>query len=283
MDDRIRRLVAAHLPGYAVGTVRRLGAGQENVAYVVNDELVVRLANDPSAVSREADLLAAVAEFSPLPVPAPMFVDADGGCLAYRKLPGVPMLDLPPSARASLAASVAAQLGGFLAALHATPPARMASLVERDDQPLPDWLIDAAADYHAIAQRIPHQGRGPIEAFLAAAPPQPAPTLVFSHNDLGIEHILLDAATGDVSGVIDWSDAAITDGAYDLGLILRDLGPIALDAALAAYGPADALFRERAVFYARCAMLEDLRYGVEAERPAYVDKSLGSLPWLFAA
>ena len=282
MDDRIRTLVATHLPGYAVGTVRRLGAGQENVAYVVNDDLVVRLADDPTAVSREADLLVAVAEFSPLPVPVPVFVDADGGCLAYRKLPGVPMLDLPPSAQAWLAARVAAQLGGFLAALHATPPTRMASLVERDEQPLPDWLVDAAADYHTIAQRIPHQGRGPIEAFLSHAPPQPAPTLVFSHNDLGIEHVLVDAATGRVSGVIDWSDAAITDAAYDLGLIHRDLGPTALDAALAAYGPADALLRERAVFYARCAMLEDLRYGVEAGRPAYVDKSVRSLPWLFA-
>lgn len=282
MDDRIRRLVAAHLPGYAVSTVRRLGAGQENVAYVVNDDLVLRFANDPAAVSREADLLAAVAEVSPLPVPAPVFVDADGGCLAYRKLPGVPMLDLPPPERASLAARVALQLGGFLATLHATPPARMASLVERDDQSLPDWLIDAAADYQSIAHRIPHQGRGPIEAFLADPPPQPAPTLVFSHNDLGIEHVLADAATGDVSGVIDWSDAAITDAAYDLGLVLRDLGPAALDAALAAYGPADPLVRERAIFYARCAMLEDLRYGVEAGRPIYVDKSVRSLPWLFA-
>jgi aminoglycoside phosphotransferase (APT) family kinase protein len=215
-------------------------------------------------------------------VPVPVFVDAEGGCLAYRKLPGVPMLDLPPPVRASLAARVAAQLGGLLAALHAVPPTRMASQVERDDQPLPDSLADAAADYQAIAHRIPPGSRGPIEMFLAAAPPEPAQTLVFSHNDLGIEHVLVDVATGDVTGVIDWSDAAITDPAYDFGLILRDLGPAPLDAAVAAYGRADPPFRERVVFYARCAMVEDLRYGVETGRSAYADKSVLSLPWLFA-
>jgi aminoglycoside phosphotransferase (APT) family kinase protein len=192
------------------------------------------------------------------------------------------MLGLPPPVRASLAARVASQLGGLLAALHAVPPTRMASLVERDDQPLPDSLADAAADYQAIAHRIPPGSRGTIEAFLAGAPPEPAPTLVFSHNDLGIEHVLVVPATGDVSGVIDWSDASITDAAYDFGLILRDLGPAALDAALTAYGPADARFRERAVFHARCAMVEDLRYGVETGRSAYADKSVSSLPWLFA-
>ena len=104
---------------------------------------------------------------------------------------------------------------------------------------------------------------------------------MFSHNDLGIEHVLVDAATGRIRGVIDWSDAALTDPAYDLGLIHRDLGPAALDAALAAYGRVDAGLRERVRFYARCAALEDLRYGVEAGRRAYAEKSLRSLPWLF--
>jgi aminoglycoside phosphotransferase (APT) family kinase protein len=35
--------------------------------------------------------------------------------------------------------------------------------------------------------------------------------LVLSHNDLGIEHVLVDPATLEVTGVVDWSDAAIVD------------------------------------------------------------------------
>ena len=95
--------------------------------------------------------------------------------------------------------------------------------------------------------------------------------------------MLVDAATGAVTGVVDWSDAAIADPAYDFGLLLRDLGPEALDAAVGGYGFDPAGLRERAAFYARCAVLEDLAYGLESGRDAYVDKSLAGLEWLFPA
>jgi aminoglycoside phosphotransferase (APT) family kinase protein len=42
---------------------------------------------------------------------------------------------------------------------------------------------------------------------------------VFSHNDLGIEHVLIDPGTWTVTGIIDWSDAAIVDPAIDFGLL----------------------------------------------------------------
>ncbi|HEU4427081.1 MAG TPA: hypothetical protein VFR67_31515, partial [Pilimelia sp.] len=74
--------------------------------------------------------------------------------------------------------------------------------------------------------------------------------------------------------------------AYDFGLLYRDLGPAALDTALSRYraGPdGGAALRERATFYARCALLEDLAYGLETGRRAYVDKSLAALAWLFPA
>jgi aminoglycoside phosphotransferase (APT) family kinase protein len=97
---------------------------------------------------------------------------------------------------------------------------------------------------------------------------------VFSHNDLGIEHVLVDPAGWAVTGVIDWSDAALVDPAVDVGLLYRDLGP----PALALVGGPDA---ERAVFYARCAMLEDLAYGVTTGLDRYVAKSRTALSWLF--
>jgi aminoglycoside phosphotransferase (APT) family kinase protein len=106
---------------------------------------------------------------------------------------------------------------------------------------------------------------------------------VFSHNDLGIEHVLVDPDTGAITGIIDRSDAAMVDPAYDVGLLYRDLGPVALDAILRSEpGAGDDGLRERAVFYARCNVLEDLAYGYEAGRPEYVDKSLAALRRLFA-
>jgi aminoglycoside phosphotransferase (APT) family kinase protein len=104
--------------------------------------------------------------------------------------------------------------------------------------------------------------------------------LALAHNDLGIEHVLVDPETLQVTGVIDWADAAIADPARDNALLYRDLGPAALEAC--ARG-ADEAVLGRARFHARCGLLEDLAYGLEENRRPYVDKSLLALTWLFAA
>ncbi len=63
----------------------------------------------------------------------------------------------------------------------------------------------------------------------------------------GIEHVLVEPGTATVTGIIDWSDAAMVDPAYDVGLLYRDLGPVALDALLrSGVGANDAGIRERA-------------------------------------
>ncbi|MFI6454796.1 phosphotransferase family protein [Streptosporangium amethystogenes] len=283
-----RDAVAAHLPGYRVDTVTPLGEGQDNLAYEVNGELIVRFSKEADPVrramlvDREARLLASVAGFSPVPVPEPRFTVVEQGCLAYFKLPGLPLLDLPPSERLSHGPSVAATLGGLLSAAHAVPVDRLADLVEGDNPPLSEWLDEAREIYPTIAGEIPTARHRAVKTFLETSPPDGDHVPVFSHNDLGIEHVLVDPATGAVTGVIDWSDAAIVDPAYDFGLLYRDLGPVALDAALGGYRSGDlTALRERAVFYARCSLFEDLAYGIETGQKAYIDKSRTALEWLF--
>jgi aminoglycoside phosphotransferase (APT) family kinase protein len=259
-----------------------LGEGLDNIAFE-RDGMVVRTRRaDPASVAREAELLRLVAAVSPLPVPVPVEVDPALGRMTYRKLPGVPLLDLPlpdlalPDLPLRATEAVGAELGRFLAALHAVPVERVAGLVEVDDTAPAEWLDEAAAAWPVVAAHLP-------ASFLPARPPGAAPGFVFSHMDLGIEHVLVDPATGAVTGIIDWTDAAVGDPAYDLGLILRDLGPAALDAALAALGRDDAALRDRAVFHARCALVEDLAYGLANDRPGYVRKSVAAatrhFPW----
>ncbi|MEV0729461.1 phosphotransferase [Polymorphospora sp. NPDC050346] len=288
LENIARTALAAHLPGTHLGRLEPLGEGEDNVAYEVDGELILRVRKeaDPApATEREARLLATVADLSPLPVPTPLFAAPELGCLAYRKVPGVPLLDLPD--RLAYAAPVAAAIGRLLGALHAVPVERMAEVAEPDHQPLPDWLAEAVENHAALAGRLPAEHGAAIGAFLAAPPPDGGYVPVFSHNDLGVEHVLVDPATRTVTGVVDWSDAAIVDPAYDFGLLLRDLGPAALETALDAAGrtgPDRDGLRNRALFYARCGVFEDLVYGFEApDRSAYVDKSLAALHWLFPA
>ncbi len=286
----MRRVVAVGLPGYRIESVTLLGAGQDNIAYEVNGELIVRFGreSDPQAraarIDGEARLLAAVAEISPIPVPEPSFVLPEPGCLAYRKVPGLPLLDLPAARRSVHAHSIAATLGHFLGALHAVPVERFAGLVEPDHQPTALWHKEATQIYQSIADEIPRAHRPAVERFLAAPPPDGGRVPVFSHNDLGIEHVLVEPDSGTVTGIIDWSDAAITDAAYDFGLIHRDLGPAALDTALRHYGTGDPrTLRTRAVFYAGCTVLEDIAYGLETGDQRYLDAGRAALTWLHPA
>ncbi|MGW0964887.1 phosphotransferase family protein [Streptomyces sp. NPDC002516] len=282
--------MAAHLRGRRIDSVVPLGEGMDNLAYEVNGELIVRFSKEPdparrsALVGHEARVLAAVAGISPLPVPEPTFTVAELGCLAYYKLPGTPLLDMPRHQRSVHGPSIAATLGELLTALHAVPVDRLTGLVEADHQPLAEWRQEARGIYAAVAGRVPAAHRPPIEAFLDAAPPPEGYTPTFSHNDLGIEHVLVDPVAWTVTGVIDWSDAAVVDPAYDFGLLHRDLGPAAARAAIRGYRTAAndvTALGERAVFYARCSVFEDLAHGIETRQGTYVDKSLAAMEWLF--
>ncbi|GAB3405124.1 phosphotransferase family protein [Flindersiella endophytica] len=265
--------------------MRPLGSGLDNTAYETADGLVVRYSKlaDPveraAQVRREAHLLAAVAAWSPLTVPAIESVDAEQGWLAYPKLPGMPLLLVPPADRQAAASRLGTTLGGFLAALHGVPEASVRELVEVDDWPPSEWLAEAREHYAAVAHHVPAEFRPRIEVFLQSPAPEPAAELVFSHNDLGIEHVLVDPASLAVTGVIDWTDAGLTDPARDFGLVHRDLGPSALAAAFAAYG-SDRV-RARAEFYARCSVFEDLAHGLTTGVAAYVGKCHAAFEWLF--
>jgi len=244
--------------------VEILGEGLDHTVYETADGLIVRCAKrpDPEALERETRILAAVGRLSPLPVPKP--VGNSPSCLVYAKLPGVPLI----AARPSKLDTIVAQLRSFLDVLHR---ARV-DAAEPDEVPLEKWLEEAAQTHQALAPHIPAAHRAAIASFLRTPPPPDAHQPAFCHNDLGIEHVLVAGDT--VTGIIDWSDAALTDPARDHAKLYRDLGPIAL--------PPKHL-RERAVFYARCGALEDLAYGLSTGQQIYTGKSLNSLRWLFSS
>jgi aminoglycoside phosphotransferase (APT) family kinase protein len=284
----VYNVVAVHMPDYQVESVVQVGEGLDNLVYEVNGELIVRFSKtpDPTRLNNEVNLLAAVADVSPLPVPEPTFSAPERGCLAYFKLAGVPLLDMPGHQRSDHGTSIAATLGELLTALHAVPVDRWTDLVDTDDHELAEWRREAAQTYTTVAERIPAVHRRPVARFLDTPPPPDGYAPAFSHNDLGIEHVLIDPVAWTVTGIIDWSDAAIVDPAYDFGLLYRDLGPAALRAAVHRYRRAAddvAALRERAVFYARCSVFEDLAYGIGTGRVEYVDKCLAAMEWLFPA
>lgn len=258
--EKVTAALRTHAPDLADAGVRELGHGLDNAAFVVGD-LVVRVGGRPDVV-REARLLAVVGRHVSLPVPQPRFVDEDRGVLAYPLVPGTPLIGrAPPQGSAYL-------LGRFLRELHGVEHAAVVDLVPTEEPTPGEWLQDLAGP------------PGLLDLLRAAVPP-PARNRVLAHADLGAEHLL--ERRGELTGVIDWSDAALTDPALDFARLYRDFGPRFLDDTLRAYGDvhdADQM-RARIQFFARCAALEDLAYGRDHGRPEYAHAAERSLAWLF--
>jgi aminoglycoside phosphotransferase (APT) family kinase protein len=260
---RAARALARHAPGHRVADLHELGSGLDHDTFVV-DDLVVRVSGSVTA-SREADLLALVADRVPLPVPVPRFADAQLGVLAYPLLPGRSLLGRRPPPNA------AADLGRFLRDLHHIDPAEVGDRAPVDPADPDAWLADLAdLDSPRRLLDVVHGGR-----------PRPARERVLAHADLGAEHILVHK--GEISGVIDWADAAVTDPALDFARLHRDFGPAFLDDTLTAYGGGSPDFLARITFFARCAALEDLAYGRKRGREDYRQAAERSIAWLFPA
>jgi aminoglycoside phosphotransferase (APT) family kinase protein len=258
--QRAMQSLRAHIPELAAVAVDELGHGLDNAAFLAG-ELVLRVA-DGHSVLQEARLLDVVAAHVSAPVPIVRFVDEDTGVLAYPLLPGRPLLDRPAGS------GLARPLGRFLSELHAINTARVDGMVTLEPAHPGEWLEDLDGPPELL--RILHR-----------SVPAPARLQVLTHADLGAEHIL--ESDGALTGVIDWSDAAVTDPALDFARLYRDFGPDFLTQVLDAYGglPETDDVGERITFFARCAALEDLAFGRDDGRSQYARAAERSLAWLF--
>ena len=102
------------------------------------------------------------------------------------------------------------------------------------------------------------------------------PALV--HNDLAAEHILVDEAAQTVTGIIDWSDIAVSDPALDFAGMFHWGGQAFSDAVLSAYeGAIDDRLVSRARFMAACRGVGDVKFGLETDRREYIAGGLRAL------
>jgi Ser/Thr protein kinase RdoA (MazF antagonist) len=159
------------------------------------------------------------------PVPTPEVLWRKPPVLALAALPGAPIACLGQPSTASPAAWAAA--GAVLRSLH--------------DAPLPPWRGRDVDDFTAELDRecaalvandvLPAElvDRGRRLAETALRPWTPA----FIHGDLHVAHLFVDG--DEVTGVLDWSEAAQGDALFDLATLT--LGhPERLDDVVAGYG-----------------------------------------------
>lgn len=278
--DRARR-IAAQLTGGREEPVP-LGRGIEHAAFAVGPYIVrVATAHDDAtaeAVAREAALLGRLQTRLPVAVPNPSFVSAELGGFAYLRLPGRPLLDVAVADTSRLAHD----LGTFLRAMVGVDVRAIGDLVGPDPYPLDIWRDEVVADLMEVRDALTSDELALIQVFSADPAPADRLALAFCHNDLGAEHLLVDEAAGHLLGVLDWSDAALTDPSRDLGRLTRDLDPETLDSVLRFADLPPLYVDDQLVrFHARLATLEDLLHGIVTGDRRYTDAARAAFDRLF--
>ncbi|AUX24386.1 phosphotransferase [Sorangium cellulosum] len=291
-EHRIPDALAAQLIGDAFPALRPvrlelLGEGWDNVAYLVDGELIFRFPRRQAAVpllEREHRLLPALAPRLPLAIPVPeLFGRAGAGpyrwpFLGYRRVAG------ETACRANLddreRRALAAPLARFLAALHAFPTGE----ARRLGMP-PDSIgkLDLAARIPQARERLERMRalgllrdvRPWSELLEAGAALRASEDLRVVHGDLYARHLLVSAGPARaLCGVIDWGDLHLGDPAVDLSVAHSVLPPEAHDTFRATYGEIDArrweLARIRAIHHSAAVVL----YGHDIGDSALVREGL---------
>lgn len=227
-QERYRALLRSARPDLSPKRFDDLGAGWDNVVFVIDNERIVRFAKDArttTMLETEAALLRAIGPSLPVPVPHPEFVvrppeSPDIALMIYRRIPGVALdsVELDDA----LIAGIAPDLARFLDALHEIAAEKLRSC------DIPRFTADAWVERHEVLYRRTladvRQGLSVAaferyEAWWHDYLTNPAsrsvePCLI--HGDLVPEHILIDANKWRLSGIIDFGDAMWADPVLDL-------------------------------------------------------------------
>jgi len=273
------------VPDLADAEIRLLGSGWDFDAYEADGCWVFRFPrreDGQTSLRKDLLLLPWIAEHSDLPIPhyawgplrAASFPYVFAG---YRTLVGRSAATVEPTP--ALLATLGRRLGAILGQLHAQEPPR--SLVEQAglDEPLvdPGPLRDHMRRYLlAFCERVPDLAERATRFFddadIVPSPYVGPPRLI--HADLHAEHLLLEpAALTEISGLLDWSDARVSDPARDFACMYSWGGEAMLSAMVGGYGGDDGTLESRARFLGICFSFMDWTWWVEigneiAERAA---------------
>jgi aminoglycoside phosphotransferase (APT) family kinase protein len=224
--EMAQAFITACFPAIDSAELRHLGSGWEFDAFLTTDGWVFRFPRRSECANlfeSEARVHRLVAAALPAHVSVP-----------HVELIGPPMEGFPyqfaghrfiPGVRAdaigeNFVPTLARQIATVLGALHAVPEARARAAgipeIDVDEEGRREWLERGLAASSRLQGLDPVVDRALTWLSHARLPLKPAdcPQRLV-HDDLSPEHVLANATTGVVSGILDWTDAVLGDAARD--------------------------------------------------------------------
>lgn len=242
------QLIKEQFPELSCKNIRLLGAGWDNTAFIIDEELIFRFPRRSIALpllEAEWCALPKLASRLPLPIPIPKWKGSPTArfpwpFIGYRMLTGFTACyaDLPEDERASLAEPIAK----FLAILHGTPESELSKCHipsdnhSRIDGALLTAKIEKNFEELSLLELLGNNGKKQLEFTIQNLQHFRAPVNSFIvHGDFYVRHLLVDK-NHHLVGVIDWGDIHLGDPAIDLAIAHSFLPVDAHKSFIKAYG-----------------------------------------------
>lgn len=255
-----------------------LGHGQNNDILIVDEALLFRFPRYSAgiaALERTTRLLRAIGPRLSRPAPDPLYTCFEPPTVGqvfvgHPLLPGEPLWlkTFEQSGDETIRQQIVDQLANFLVRLHDIPLADVLPDEAAHWDPLTSWANLYERIQRGLFPAMRPDARDGVarhfETFLSAPENRSIrPTL--THGDFGTSNILYDAATAQVTGVIDWDSAGPGDPATDLAAASL----YGLDRLARVYPLSEAM-RRRVEFYRGTFALQEAVFGLEnGDKAAY--------------
>jgi aminoglycoside 2''-phosphotransferase len=282
------RHIHARYPALLIGSVRHESAGQRSNVLVINDTLVFRFPRTSAEIATlasEASILRAIRGRLPLPTPDPSYENLETRAvgtafIGYPRLPGEPLWrETLLTQDQPLRHALAAQLAGFLQALHSVPTDALPG-----DLPVQDGQAQWADLYSRIRDKLfPLMSPASrallvrhFESYLDQADNASYPP-VLRHGDFGPSNILFDASARTISGIIEFGSAGLGDPALDVASVMGPFGyGEAFARSFAEFYPAVETLLDRARFYAGTFAVQEALWGLEHGDPEAFNSAIAA-------
>ena len=195
---------------------------------------------------------------SPITIPkVAEYVDSATG-YAYQRYQFIPGIQLTAELSSTLPAKelkgIAVTMGTFLTGLHAFPLVRARAMNMEELNPITYWEFFQdqlnkmkTTMFPSLSKNEQRWIENLYDDYISMCKDHPFQTTV-THSDLAWEHIIIDPATHQLAGVIDFS-LRIADPAIDFAFFDR-YSSLFLKTVYEHYTTADAYFDQRRIFYA---------------------------------
>lgn len=253
MLKHFKDLINSNFPDLEINKVEKIGEGDTYVAFLINDHYLFKKAKALEGclqLKKEVVLMNSLTRSFSISIPQFALVEKNYWFGAYAILPGLSLSEYLE--RNEFTKTHAEQITSFLATLHATS----SKIVQDCTLPVMNYFDEYSQDFEYLKE-IPttffskKQQEIILEKYTAflSCKNNFEYTPVLIHNDFSFNHILCDSHSGNITGVIDFGDAAFGDAAYDFIFLYELPKRSFIENICTKYGVYDEHFIKRIHFY----------------------------------